>query len=208
MALQGKSTDCHAKSLALIALTLTAASGLASPAQAVQVQNGFAGPYAPPNWSLSTNEGNGNVDISGAPSSIVLTGSNSATGSTIYTNYTITALASGPVRFDWFYNSTDASGYDGFGYLLNGAFTFLTEEPGSSGSSQLFNVMAGDAFGFRVFTQDDGGGPGVATISNFSAPVPGPLPILGVGAAIGWSRRLRRRVGLGTGCGNPDRRQA
>ena len=25
--------------------------------------------------------------------------------------------------------------------------------------------------------------------------VPGPLPLLGVGAALGWSRKLRRRIG-------------
>jgi len=30
----------------------------------------------------------------------------------------------------------------------------------------------------------------------FSAPVPAPLPLLGAGAAFGWSRRLRRRVAL------------
>ena len=45
-----------------------------------------------------------------------------------------------------------------------------------------------------------------ATISNFSAPVsssapatesvPGPLPILGIAAAFGFSRRLRRRITL------------
>jgi hypothetical protein len=40
---------------------------------------------------------------------------------------------------------------------------------------------------------------GNTTISNFSAPVPGPLPLLGVGAAFGYSRRLRRRINLSTG---------
>lgn len=29
----------------------------------------------------------------------------------------------------------------------------------------------------------------------FNAEVPGPLPIVGAGAAFGWSRRLRKRVG-------------
>ena len=27
-----------------------------------------------------------------------------------------------------------------------------------------------------------------------ASPVPGPLPILGVGAAFGWSRKIRRRI--------------
>ena len=36
----------------------------------------------------------------------------------------------------------------------------------------------------------------VGEISGFiaPAPVPGPLPLLGAGAALGWSRRLRRRL--------------
>lgn len=32
--------------------------------------------------------------------------------------------------------------------------------------------------------------------SNPIAPVPGPLPLVGIGAAWGWSRRLRRRINL------------
>ena len=31
-------------------------------------------------------------------------------------------------------------------------------------------------------------------IFSFSESVPGPLPVVGIGAAFGWSRQLRRRV--------------
>lgn len=34
---------------------------------------------------------------------------------------------------------------------------------------------------------------------------PGPLPLLGAGAAFGWSRRLRRRLKSGQSCATPDR---
>ena len=95
-------------------------------------------------------------------------------------------------------SSADFNFYDSLGYLLNGSFTQIADN-GSQGSGfSQFNVLAGDTFGFRVFTLDDQFGPGIATISNFSAPVPGPLPLLGVGAAFSYSR-LRRRINLSTG---------
>ena len=95
--------------------------------------------------------------------------------------------------------SEDAVFYDGFGYLLNGSFTQLADNASQGTGFSQFNVLSGDTFGFLVFTTDNDFGPGNATISNFSAPVPGPLPLLGVGAAFGYSRRLRRRINLATG---------
>lgn len=86
---------------------------------------------------------------------------------------------------------------------MNGSFTQIADNGSQGTGFSQFNVLAGDTFGFRVFTLDDQFGPGNATISNFSAPgsapVPGPLPLLGVGAAFGYSRRLRRRINLSTG---------
>jgi hypothetical protein len=203
MATRGKRADCHGKHLGLAALAMVAASGLGDPAQAVQLQNGFAGAYAPANWSLATGLGNGSVDTSGAPASIELSGSNDGSGFEIATDYTTKAIASGLVTFDWSFFNGDPN-FDEFGFLRNNAFTPLGTVP-SQGVSQQFNISAGDIFGFRVLTTDDFQSPGIASISNFSAPVPGPLPILGLGAAFGWSRRLRRRSGLGSGCDTPDR---
>jgi hypothetical protein len=184
----------------LFALGISGAATLTTPASAVQLQQDFAGAYAPANWILNANGGDGSADTAAAPNSITLIGSSTRgidPGPPVDTDYTTTAAGSGPVSFDWNYSTFDADGYDGFGYLLNSTFTFLTDSP-SSGSNQ-FNVVTGDIFGFRVFSVDDAWGEGFATISNFSAPVPGPLPLLGVGAAFSYSRRLRRRTSLTDG---------
>ncbi|QVL53343.1 MAG: hypothetical protein KFB97_02815 [Cyanobium sp. M30B3] len=185
---------------------------MASPAHAVQLQQDFAGVYAPANWTFTSDPalGDGSVDISAAPAAITITGSDNGEilfddeGNAIFfvnvnTDYTIAAAASGPVSFDWSYSSSDEEVYDGFGYLLNGTFTQLAVNNSQGTGFSQFNVLSGDTFGFRVFATDNQLGPGIATISNFSAPVPGPLPLLGVGAAFGYSRRLRRRINLATG---------
>lgn len=171
----------------------------------MQLQQDLAGVYAPDNWTFTSVPalGDGSVDTSGAPASITITGSDNGNSSEFFSNvntdYTIAAAASGPVSFDWSYSSTDPDFLDGFGYLLNGSFTQLADNSSQGSGSTQFNVLGGDTFGFRVFATDNDFGPGVATISNFSAPVPGPLPLLGVGAAFGYSRRLRRRINLSTG---------
>lgn len=194
-----------ARALSSIALGVASAATLASPAHAVQLQQDFAGVYAPANWTFTSDPalGDGSVDISAAPAAITVTGSDNS-GPTLFfsqvlTDYTIAAAHDGPVSFDWSYSSTDCCTYDGFGYLLNGSFTQLADNESQGTGFRQFNVLSGDTFGFRVFALDNGFGPGNATISNFSAPVPGPLPLLGVGAAFGYSRRLRRRINLATG---------
>lgn len=136
------------------------------------------------------------MNTAAAPASITLTGNDNGSGG-IFTNYTINAAASGPVSFNWAYSTSDSE-YDQFGYLLNGNFNFLSTQNGETGTAS-FVVVAGDVFGFSIDGDDGIFGPGIATISNFSAPVPGPLPLLGVGAAFGYSRRLRRRINLSTG---------
>ena len=123
----------------------------------------------------------------------------------VNTDFTIAAPTAGTVSFDWNFSTLDGAQYDPFGYLLNGVFTQLTNDLGSqtqSGSAS-FSVLSGDVFGFRQNSQDSGHGRASTTISNFNGPtaaapasVPGPLPILGVGAAFAYSRRLRRRINL------------
>lgn len=100
------------------------------------------------------------------------------------------------MSFDWSYTTEDLPGLDPFGYLLNGSFNLLTGTGSDSQSgSAAFNVVAGDVFGFRQNTGDSLFGRASTTISKFNAPpVPGPLSLLGAGAAFGWSRRLRHRI--------------
>ena len=170
--------------------------------QALTVQNGFDGYYNPDNWTLSENGGDGSVNTAEAPGSISITGSDRDEGSeiSVNTDYTIAAAASGSINFSWAFTTTDiVLTADGFGYLIGPNFVELTNMPGSGSIS--INVTAGETFGFRVFSTDDKGDPGIAMISSFSAlvpdpveQVPAPLPLLGVGAVFFWSRRLRRRL--------------
>ena len=171
-------------SLSLAALSLA----FAAPAEA----SGFSGPYAPANWTFTANGGDGSVNTAGAPASINLTGSNNGIGEP--TNYTINSVVDGQVSFSWSYSSVDSPGYDSFGYLLNGNFNFLANSNGQTDTT-AFSVAAGDSFGFSITSLDGIFGPGIATISNFSAPVPEPLTLLGATAAVGFGAAFKRRSG-------------
>ena len=168
-----------------VSLTLAAASSASA---------AFQGPYAPINWTLTNSNADGFVDTTGAPASISLTGGDNDSGDPGTTDYTTTAAAAGTVTFDWNYSSSDDPGWDGFGYLLNGSFSFLADSSGQNGTS-TFNVLAGDSFGFRIFTEDNDLGPGSVTISNFSAPIPEPSTVLsllvlgGLGAGLKYLKR-------------------
>jgi hypothetical protein len=187
---------CLAKTIAPIALVGATLGLAANPAQALTQ---FAGYYAPANWTQSI-QGDGFINTGGAPVSIILSSANDAPFPPINqnTDFTIAAPLAGTVSFDWAYSTADGPFYDSFGYLLNGDFTQLTDNGGGqvqSGSAS-FSVLAGDVFGFRQNSFDSCCGRASTTISNFNAPAaPGPLPLLGAGAAFGWSRQLRRRIG-------------
>jgi len=195
-----------AKPLGLFVLGVASSATLAPSAQAFQLQQDFAGIYSPGNWTFTSDQvlGDGNVDLASTPAVVTLTGSNSrdltAYFGSVNSDFTTIAAATGPVSFDWSFFSHRVHSPDGFGYLLNGIFTQLADQSSLGSGSSQFNVLAGDVFGFRAYTLDNEVGAGTATISNFSAPfsdptpVPGPLPLLGAGAAFSCSRRLRRRT--------------
>ena len=156
-----------------VSLTLAAASG----ASAATVF-GFQTPYAPINWTFTNSNADGSVNTGGAPASISLTGGNNGSFNSGTTNYTTTAAAAGTVTFNWNYSTADGPFWDPFGYLLNGSFTQVTNNVGGvvQNGTSTFNVLAGDSFGFRIFTRDNFGGRASVTISNFSAPAPVPEP--------------------------------
>ena len=161
---------------------------------------GFTGPYDPSQWTLSNNPVSvgGSVDTSGAPSSVALTGGNSNVAG--YTTWTIAAPAPGTVSFNWSYEAHDIAGpyYDPAGWILNGGPTQVTANygPNSQSGSTSFSVIAGDTFGFYVYTLDGGFGPGIITPSNFSAPdsVPEPATLLLVGGPLILAGLRRRRA--------------
>jgi hypothetical protein len=153
-----------------VSLTLAAASG----ASAATV-SGFQTPYAPINWTFTNSNADGSVNTGGAPASISLTGGDNGSGSSGTTDYTTTAAAAGTVTFDWNYSTPDDDvAFDPFGYLLNGSFIKVTNDGGNvvQNGTSTFNVLAGDSFGFRIFTNDNTSGRGSVTISSFSAPGP------------------------------------
>lgn len=141
----------------------------------------FVGPYALNQFTLTaTNLNPGDLIPPNGFASITpegwlsLTGSH--TGSGLFpganTDLTIQARGTGQVKFDWSYTSLDIPEYDIAGYLLAAEFTALADTSGLSGSV-TFTVNANEVFGFRVWTLDNEGEPGVLTIKNFSAPVAG-----------------------------------
>lgn len=170
-------------------------SALAGTAIALAAQGAhadFSGPYAPANWTFISNGGDGSFTNNGQ--TLVLTGSDSWTGQQIATDYIITAAASGTWSFGWHFFSTDTGPFDSGGYLINGDYTVLAFNQGGSGSVSV-PVNAGDVIGYRAWTEDDGLGAGILTITNFNAPVPGPggLAALVVGGLLGAGpRRVRR----------------
>lgn len=178
------------KSLSRYAL---ATAGLAAVAIPAAAKADFSGPYAPPNWTFeNTGTSNGFVNTSGAPASITLTGGNSGSGAGD-TNFTIAAVASGLLSFNWSYSSSDSLSYDTGNFLLNGSPTFLANNSGGSGMFSI-PLTSGDVFGFNVHSMDNAFGPGVLTVSNFNAPVPesSTLALFALGS-VGVLVLLRRR---------------
>ena len=162
--------------LAITAVGLTLA--VASSASAATVF-GFQDEYAPSNWTFTNSNADGFVNTSQAPTSISLTGGNLGGGvGAGNTNYTTTAAAAGEVMFDWDYSTSDDYAiYDPF-FVLNGTATKLTADFGDQIQSGtfMFDVLAGDIFGFRISTGDNFYGRATVTISNFEAPAPAVAP--------------------------------
>ena len=84
--------------------------------------------------------------------------------------------------------------------FANGFLPFAALTAAGSGLFSGTTVLGGaKAAGNGIFygTTTSGGAYGFGAIFAFdsrnSNPVPGPLPVIGIGAALGWSRQLRRR---------------
>lgn len=103
------------------------------------------------------------------------------------------------VSFQWFFSNgeddTDIASYrirDG----ITIAETELSTVP-TSVAAVVSNLVipANGSLAFQVRTTDNLGYPGILSISGFNAtPVPGPLPIIGLAAGFGFTRKLRTRI--------------
>lgn len=138
----------------------------------------FAGGYGITNWTQTVD--GGSIITSNTPNSVALISSDNGGGEKNQ-DLTIQILADGIVSFHWVYHSNDDNAlYDPFGWLLNGTFSVLTPD-GKDSVNQSGNVsipvLAGDRFGFRMNSLDSVNGAAIATVSEFSAPVPLPAAV-------------------------------
>lgn len=151
----------------------------------------FVGPYAPELWSFAPGPG-GSIESHTADELVMLSGDTGVPGDTVIT---IDATATGMWSFDWEFRATIGSpGFDAAYYLINGTRYFLAEIGGNWGNGSVHvQVQQDDSIGFLIDSIDGIFGPGILTITNFNAPVPGPgavavfLPLL-------LAARRRRRA--------------
>ena len=119
-----------------------------------------------------------------------------ADGATIYT---ITGLDTGLNEFQW-NGSYDAGNSP---ILTDGGGIYFVSEP-TSGPSFVTNIFndytgsfaAANEINYTQFYLNDPDSIASSSLIPQYTPssVPGPLPLLGAGAAFGWSRRMRRRL--------------
>ena len=141
---------------------------IATAPSAYALTEDFVGPYDVSNWT-ETKGTDGDVDITGAPFSIELTGSDN--GDTTPVDFEL-MMCAGTVSFDWDYVTSNGPIEDPFGILFDGLFIQLTLDGGlqiQSGSESVA-VAQGEVFGFRAATTDAIFGAGVTTVSNFIGP--------------------------------------
>ena len=129
------------------------------------------------------------------------TGSGTGNGSNPYSALTLSGTGT-------FYGTAFGGGVDDLGTIFEfnpsgGTITRLASFTGAGTGNGSIPVAALTPSGTGTFysTANNGGVADKGTIFEFnpgndSAAVPGPLPLLGAGAAFGWSRQLRRRVKL------------
>jgi len=154
----------------LCCVVLAVASFLAPSAHA-----GFVAPYSLGNFTLLNTNADGSANTLDGGLSVNIIGGNNGSGLEGTTDLTIAAVAAGIVHFQYSYFSTDDPFFDNTGYLLDGVYTELTDTSGVSGSVD-FAVAAGQIFGFRVYTFDNGNEPGIVTISDFNVAAGGGAP--------------------------------
>jgi hypothetical protein len=118
----------------------------------------------------------------------------------------------GPNTFSGFSNITTNSTFGTPTALDGGSGRFSIDSGYLSGpiiSSATFNSQTLSDLGFTTpgllgtWTLSSTGDTIQVIVGNPPAPVPGPLPLLGAGAAFGFSRRLRRRVSLSRAASQP-----
>ncbi|MEZ5045592.1 MAG: hypothetical protein R2831_01225 [Chitinophagaceae bacterium] len=140
------------------------------------IQSGFAGTYAPANWTTLNSNSNATINVGSAPASISMVSSNGLSGSG-FTNYTITTPCSGILSFDWSYTTVDGATYDYPRYAINGGsynlFPGYSTGLGTTPQNGTVNipVVAGQSFSLQIYSTDNVAGSCTVNITNFKAPI-------------------------------------
>lgn len=149
-------------------------------------------------YTLANSNGGDGYIIDSTPS-FQLFGADNDIGAN-YTTYTTTASAAETVNFDWKYTTFDSDGsvWDPAGYLLNGVYTQLstngnTEGQVDSSGMTSVNLLAGDTFGFYVYSVDSVAGRGELAVNMAPTPEPSSLLLLSSGL-LGMAGVVRRRL--------------
>lgn len=184
--------------------------------------HGFTGEFAPANWFGTVNKGSATFIPGSDPStSLILTKTGSQSGQATrqitisqalidtYKPQSNSVFSHAQFGFNWAVSGPNSL------YSLNmvGPYTPPFNSPvapnlvklngtNASGVGLSPYFLAADiadkTIGFQFIKNPGTGADGSATITDFkttlSYHVPGPLPILGAGAAFAWSRKLRNRL--------------
>ena len=129
-----------------------------------------------------SNDGPGDGSLSGSYPAFTITGSNNGTDqdTALYVqNFTSSQV----VTFTWHYASADTGGtnFDPAGWILNGVETQLSVngDPGTtSDGTTTVSVLAGDTFGFYVYSLDSLFGAGMLAVNQDLPPPPPPPPAI------------------------------
>jgi hypothetical protein len=150
----------------------------------------FSDHYAPGNWNTAPGSV-GSIDWSGAPGTLIVNGGDNGTGDIGFIDITIASNVTGTISFNWSYSSLDSRMLDEALYVNNSVYFPLSSTSGSSGFVS-FAVNVGDVIGFSVETDDNLGGRGELTITNFSAvPESSSMALTGIVCTLTGFRRRR-----------------
>lgn len=143
----------------------------------------FSGAYDPMNWIIQNNyttptPNTGTVNTGGAPTTIILNGSDDDPNvlTDVDVDFIIYAPTSGDWSFHWEFNSNDASAeWDEAYVIVNGSPQLLTDNTQFGDVNQdgdfFGNVAAaGEMIGFRLRSRDNTGGNATLTITSFFSP--------------------------------------
>lgn len=121
--------------------------------------SGFTGYFEPSNWTVcTTNNGDGGVDVTGAPNSILVEGTSNSpqTSSPCYvTSFSIVIPTEGYVSFDWSSFGGSSFNFEAFYLTINNHSVQLTNDSIQSGSFTTELLYPGDVLSFDQTSDGD-----------------------------------------------------